>query len=84
MWPYEKNGERLWQREAIEIKVWRPKKKDPLESGLAQLSGYLSGLGLNQGTLIIFDRREGLDDLEERVSRELLDFENCKIQLIRG
>jgi hypothetical protein len=42
---------------AIEIKVWRPKAKDPLAEGLTQLDGYLAGLGLDTGWLVIFDRR---------------------------
>lgn len=42
---------------AIEIKVWRKKAKDPLEEGLMQLDGYLAGLGLQTGWLLIFDRR---------------------------
>jgi hypothetical protein len=42
---------------AIEIKVWRPKAKDPLAEGLSQLDGYLAGLGLDTGWLVIFDRR---------------------------
>jgi hypothetical protein len=42
---------------AMEIKVWRPKAKDPLAEGLIQLDGYLAGLGLDTGWLVIFDRR---------------------------
>ena len=42
---------------AIEIKVWRPKAKDPLAEGLTQLDGYLAGLELDTGWLVIFDRR---------------------------
>jgi hypothetical protein len=30
---------------------------DPLKDGLAQLDGYLARLGLETGTLLIFDRR---------------------------
>ena len=41
----------------IEIKVWRPKAKDPLAEGLMQLDSYLAGLGLDTGWLVIFDRR---------------------------
>jgi hypothetical protein len=57
-WPYTSdNGKRLWQREAIELKVWRPRRGDPLAAGLRQLDRYLGKLGLDHGTLIIFDRR---------------------------
>jgi len=39
------------------MKVWSSKKKDPLERGLAQLDVYLDSLGLDQGTLVLLDRR---------------------------
>jgi hypothetical protein len=52
---------------AIEIKVWRPGRPDPLAQGLAQLDGYLTGLGLDDGWLVIFDRRPGLSPVEERL-----------------
>lgn len=59
-WPYRGgDGKRVEQREAIELKVWRPKEKDPLEQGLEQLDAYLGRLGLDTGTLVIFDRRGG-------------------------
>ncbi len=84
-WPYEVQGQRIWQQEAIELKVWKPTdKRDPLEKGLRQLTQYLAGLSLNAGTLIIFDRREGLPDLEDRVEREFMEFEGRQIQVIRG
>jgi len=57
-WPYRgEDGGRLVQREAMELKVWRKGERDPLSQGLAQLDGYLEGLGLDEGTLVIFDRR---------------------------
>ena len=52
---------------AIEIKVWRPNESDPLREGLAQLDGYLAGLGLDTGWLVIFDRRPGAPPLAERL-----------------
>ncbi|MBI4820980.1 MAG: ATP-binding protein [Deltaproteobacteria bacterium] len=64
-WPFrDAMGARVWQREAIELKVWR--KEDPLEKGLAQLDGYLERLGLRVGTLVIFDRRAEAAKLAER------------------
>ena len=51
---------------AIELKVWRDGERDPLHEGLAQLDGYLSGLGLDTGWLVIFDRRSGLPPIGER------------------
>jgi hypothetical protein len=57
-WPYQDaSGQRQWQREALEIKVWRDKKPDPLDEGLRQLDQYLGQLGLDHGALVIFDRR---------------------------
>jgi hypothetical protein len=53
---------------AIEIKVWRPAQADPLARGLAQLDGYLAGLGLDSGWLVIFDRRPGLAPVAERLA----------------
>jgi hypothetical protein len=53
---------------AIELKVWRPGRPDPLAQGLGQLDRYLTGLGLDGGWLVIFDRRPGLAPVEERLS----------------
>jgi hypothetical protein len=54
----------------IELKVWRDGEPDPLTEGLEQLDGYLAGLGLNWGWLIIFDRRSGQPPIRERTSSE--------------
>jgi hypothetical protein len=58
--PYQKNGVRVEQRRAIEIKVWRKGEINPLEKGLTQLGDYLKSLGMNRGTLVIFDARAKL------------------------
>jgi hypothetical protein len=55
-----------WQREALELKVWRSGEPDPLPRGLAQLEGYLHSLGLSHGWLILFDRRAERPPIEER------------------
>ncbi|MCK6683545.1 MAG: hypothetical protein L6R30_14145 [Thermoanaerobaculia bacterium] len=39
---------------------WRDGASDPAGEGLEQLDGYLDGLGLSKGWLVIFDRRSGL------------------------
>ncbi len=65
-WPYEQDGKRAWQREAVEMKLWAAKKKDPLDGGLVQLEAYLDSLGLDRGTLVLFDRRPEAGDIEER------------------
>jgi hypothetical protein len=53
---------------AIELKVWRDGRPDPLQRGLAQLDSYLNGLGLETGWLVIFDQRSGLPDISERTT----------------
>ncbi|MCL4870561.1 MAG: AAA-like domain-containing protein [Anaerolineae bacterium] len=55
---------------ALELKVWRDGEKDPLAEGLAQLDDYLSGLGLETGWLVIFDRRRGRPSISERTTAE--------------
>ena len=48
-WPHRgEAGERLVQREAMELKVWRKGEKDPLSQVLAQLDGYLEVLVLSE------------------------------------
>jgi hypothetical protein len=57
------------ERFAVELKVWRDREADPLEAGLEQLAGYLDRLGLDRGTLILFDRRSDAPPLPDRVER---------------
>lgn len=66
-WPYTgPEGERLTQREAMELKVWRAGENDPLPDGLAQLDRYLDRLTLTTGALVIFDRRPEAPPWKER------------------
>jgi hypothetical protein len=58
-WPLKEHGQRRWQRHALELKVWRENEADPLSEGLSQLDAYLERLGLDEGVLVIFDRRKG-------------------------
>ncbi|MDJ0694647.1 ATP-binding protein [Mastigocoleus sp. MO_188.B34] len=60
----------------IELKTWRDKKGDPLESGLEQLDSYLARLGVNFGWLVIFDLRGKALPIEERLSTEVVTSEN--------
>lgn len=53
---------------AMELKVWRDRNPDPLTEGLQQLDGYLSGLGLGTGWLVIFDQRSRLPPIAERTT----------------
>jgi len=62
------DGHPTMQREAVELKVWHPRQRDPLELGLVQLDQYLSRLRLDHGTLVIFDRRPEALDGEPRVA----------------
>ena len=55
---------------ALELKVWRSRRPDPLAAGLAQLDAYLHGLGLATGWLVIFDQRTGQPPIAERTSSE--------------
>ncbi|QFY14693.1 ATP-binding protein [Nonomuraea phyllanthi] len=66
-WPYTgPQGERLMQREAMELKVWRAGERDPLSDGLTQLDRYLDRLTLSTGALVIFDRRQEAAPWKER------------------
>ena len=53
---------------AMELKVWRDGAPDPLAEGLIQLDGYLAGLGLETGWLVIFDRRADQPPIAERTA----------------
>jgi hypothetical protein len=53
---------------AFELKVWRDGRPDPLGEGLAQIDGYLAGLGLDTGWLVLFDRRGGQPAIEDRTA----------------
>ncbi|MBM4345764.1 MAG: ATP-binding protein [Deltaproteobacteria bacterium] len=54
------------QRFAIELKVWRDEREDPQAEGLAQLDEYLLRLGLNEGTLVVFDARTAAAPFAQR------------------
>ncbi len=55
---------------AMELKVRRDGEPDPLPQGLAQLDHYLSGLGLENGWLVIFDQRSKQPDISQRTTTE--------------
>ncbi|MEW1845322.1 ATP-binding protein [Nonomuraea angiospora] len=66
-WPYTgPKGERLMQREAMELKVWRAGENDPSPDDLAQLDRYLDRLSLDTGVLVVFDRRPEAPPWKER------------------
>ncbi len=64
-WPLPEGG---LQREAVELKVRTDRSGDPLDKGLAQLDTYLDQLGLETGTLVLFDRRESAPSIHERTA----------------
>lgn len=47
-------------------KVHRPDKGDPTRDGVSQLDAYLDALGLDTGTLVIFDRRPTAAPIAQR------------------
>lgn len=69
----------------MELKVWRDRQPDPLHQGLKQLDKYLSGLNLDSGWLVIFDRREELPPLSDRTTTEMaISPAGRNITVIRG
>ncbi len=78
-WPHPKG----MQRWAAEMKVWRDRRPDPLKEGLEQLSGYLDRLGLDQGTLILFDGRTSAAPPPERCSQEDIEHRGRRISVLR-
>jgi hypothetical protein len=72
-------------RLAIELKVWRAGEPDPALDGLIQLDHYLSGLGLDRGWLVIFDRRPGIPRVAERTAAELVPTpDGRQVNLVRA
>jgi len=71
------------ERFAMELKVWRDGRADPLAEGLEQLAGYLERLGLESGTLMIFDRRKAAPPLPERLARRTIEHAGQRIDLLR-
>jgi hypothetical protein len=68
-WPYhDSDGKQAWQWEPVELKVWRPDQPDPTPDGLRQLDSYLDRLGLDHGTLVVFDRRPTAPPLTGRIA----------------
>lgn len=69
----------------IELKVWRDGESDPIKQGLDQIDGYLQGLGLNTGWLVIFDRRSHQPRIQDRTEVESALTESGKaITVIRA
>lgn len=70
---------------AMELKVWREGRPDPLTAGLTQLDRYLSGLGLSWGWLVIFDQRAQADPIAERTRVEQATTQQGRqVTVVRG
>ena len=75
---------------AMELKVWRDGRPDPLAGGLAQLDDYMNGLSYNglpveTGWLVIFDQRSGQPEISERTTAESVETPtNRVVTLIRA
>ena len=70
-WPFRaKDGRRVLQREALELKVRRDGEPDPTAAGLLQLDGYLAQVGADHGWLVVFDRRKAAPPVHERTTFE--------------
>ena len=78
-WPHSKG----MQRWAVELKVWRDGRPDPLADGLDQLADYLDRLGLESGTLILFDLRTQAPPLPERCSQRELEHRGRRVGVVR-
>ncbi|MCP4589658.1 MAG: hypothetical protein GY842_02845 [bacterium] len=78
-WPYPGGV----QREALELKVWRDRKGDPLKDGRGQLAGYLKKLGLDHGRLIIFNCRSDAPPFEERHEQTQIKEQGLEITVLR-
>ncbi|MBQ0982981.1 ATP-binding protein [Streptomyces sp. F63] len=62
------DGSRAVQRAALELKVWRQGRPDPLGERLAQLDDYLDRMELSTGTLVVFDTRPQAAPVHERTA----------------
>ncbi|WP_437607748.1 AAA family ATPase [Sorangium sp. So ce834] len=84
-WPHTgEDGKRAWQREAIELKVWRAGEKDPLPKALTQIDAYLDGLSLDTGVVVIFDRRPGADPESGTRFEEALTPSGRRVTVLRA
>ncbi|AUX47810.1 uncharacterized protein SOCE26_093340 [Sorangium cellulosum] len=84
-WPYTgEDGKRAWQREAIELKIWRDGEKDPLRKALTQLDTYLDGLSLDTGVAVIFDRRPAADPESSTRFEEALTPSGRRVTVLRA
>ncbi len=82
-WPLPAEAGGGVERFAAEIKVRRDKDGDPLDEGLEQLSEYLDRLGLDEGTLVLFDQRSDAPPVTERCFRREQVYGGRRITVFR-
>lgn len=91
-WPQPAEAGGGVQRFATEIKVRRDSHGearlrrddgDLLDEGLEQLSEYLDRLGLDEGTLVLFDQRSDTPPIAERCSRREQVYGGRRITVLR-
>lgn len=71
------------ERFAVELKVWRDGRPDPEARGIEQLSSYLDRLGLEKGTLVLFDQRNLAPAVPKRRYRSQAVHAGRRIDIIR-
>ena len=71
------------ERFAAELKVRRDSERDPLAEGLEQLHDYLDRLGLDEGTLVLFDQRSEAPPIGERCSRGVEEYRGRRVTVVR-
>jgi len=75
---------------ALELKVWRDGRPDPLAVGLEQLDDYMAGLSyegtaVESGWLVVFDQRSNQPEISERTTDERVDTPSGRsVMLIRA
>ncbi len=70
------------QRLAAELKVWRDTSRvDPVEKGKQQLARYLARLGLDRGTLLVFDSRSDAQALPGRMSQQDIEHDGRQMRV---
>ena len=78
-WPHP-GGMQRW---AVELKVWRDGRPDPLPEGLKQLAVYLDRLTLAEGTLLLFASRAAAPPLPEREADSTAESGGKRIRVLR-
>jgi hypothetical protein len=71
------------QRFAVELKVRRNRDGDALGEGLEQISDYLDRLGLETGTLVLFDQRSDAPPIAQRCERSEREHDGRRILVQR-